>query len=116
MKKTKHNPPKRSRKKDRTPRFIKFSDVQRGYLTEVRVRQFKEFNAALDSVYEEMGIMEKIREAPPGAYRLRQNDLSGLDYAPLPPPPPPPKDEEKKEEKPEEGKETESKEESGKTH
>lgn len=77
------------------PRFIKFSSVQQNYLTEVRTRQVKEWGDALESVYRDLGIMEKIAEAPQGTYQLRQNDLSGLDFRPSPPPPPELTDKEK---------------------
>jgi len=63
--------------------------------------------------------MDQIREAPPGTFRLRNDDLSGLDYAPLPPPPPEDEVEEGEEKKGEpEGKKTEPEpgEKSGKTH
>ncbi len=75
--KTKHNPPKKPH-----PEFIKFSKVQQAYLTEIRNRQLREFNEAVGSVYEELGIMEKILKSPPGTYKLRMADLSGLDILP----------------------------------
>lgn len=71
-KKTKHNPPQKK------PSFIKFSKVQVSYLNEVQFRQAREWNEALDSVYEELGIREKILQSPPKTYSLRQ-DFSGLD-------------------------------------
>lgn len=73
MSKIKHNPPQKSE-----PIFIEFSNVQKGYLTEVINRQRREFNEALESVYEELGIIEKILQAPPDKYKLRK-DCSGLD-------------------------------------
>ena len=75
MKKTKHNPPW---KKNPEPNFIGFSKLQTIYLREVRARQQQEFSDALEVVYGELGIMEKILQAPPGTYNLKQ-DLSGLD-------------------------------------
>jgi len=80
MSKTKHNPPQK-----REPKFIKFSKIQQDYLSEVRNRHFKEFNAALESVYRELGITEKLQESPDGTYQLRLDDLSGLDVNPAPP-------------------------------
>jgi len=77
MSKTKHNPLKKPK-----PNFIEFSNVQTGFLLEIRNRQMKEFNEAVGSVYEELGITEKILKAPPGTYKLRMQDLSGLDILP----------------------------------
>jgi len=76
---TKHNPPQKS-KHD----FIEFSKVQQGYLNEILSRQRGEFNEALNSVYEELGIVEKILQSPLGKYKLRQ-DCSGLDVLPIMP-------------------------------
>lgn len=78
MKKTKHN---LLRKKE--PNFIPFSKVQTGLLVEIRNRQLKEFNEAVGSIYEELGITEKILKAPPGTYKLRMQNLSGLDVLPV---------------------------------
>lgn len=78
MSKTKHNPPKTPK-----PDFIEFSKVQTGFLLEIRNRQLKEFNEAVGSIYEELGITEKILKAPPGTYRLRMQDLNGLDVLPV---------------------------------
>lgn len=63
------------------PNFIRFTKLQKNYLSEVRTRQLNELNEALGIVYEELGIAEKIAGAPPGKYKLRQ-DLSGLDVLP----------------------------------
>jgi len=79
MSKTKHNTPRKPK-----PNKIKFSKIQQGFLIEVRNRQMIEWNDALESVYQDLGILEKIRQAPPGTYLLRQNDLSGLDVVPQP--------------------------------
>jgi len=57
--------------------------VQTGFLVEIRNKQLKEFNDAVGLVYEELGITEKILKAPPGTYKLRMSDLSGLDILPL---------------------------------
>lgn len=78
MAKTKHNPPQKSKSN-----FIEFSRVQTNYLNEVRNRQIKEFGEALKTVYDELGIREKILKAPPGAYKLTQG-FSGLDVLPVP--------------------------------
>ena len=67
------------------PDFIKFSKVQTGLLLEIRNRQLKEFNEAVGLVYDELGITEKILKAPPGTYKLRMQDLSGLDVLPVKP-------------------------------
>jgi len=72
MSKTKHNPPKPK------TTFIKFSEVQQSYLNEVRIRQMKEFNMAVEKVYTEVGILEKATKAPPGTYKLKMDDLSGV--------------------------------------
>lgn len=64
--------------------FIKFSDVQKNYLKEIRNRQLKELNEAITLVYGELGIREKMAQANPGTYRLRQ-DFSGLDVLPTMP-------------------------------
>ncbi len=77
MAKTKHNPPKPK------TTFIKFSEVQQSYLNEVRTRQVKEFNEAVDTVCKELGIIEKLKKAPLGMYKLRMQDLSGLDVLPV---------------------------------
>lgn len=77
MSQTKNSPPRKSE-----PDFIEFSKVQRSYLNEVLNRQRQEFNEVIDSVYDEMGITEKILQAPPGMYKLRQ-DCSGLDVLPV---------------------------------
>jgi len=79
MKKTKHNLPK---KKKGESNFIEFSKVQANYLMEVRRRQQQELNDALGSIYEELGIKEKILQAPPGTFVLRK-DFSGLDVLPV---------------------------------
>jgi len=78
------------KRKDRIPEtkakeanFIPFSKVQRGYLNEIRNRQIKELNEGIESVYNELGIMEKVLKAPPGKYRLRMQDFSGLDVLPI---------------------------------
>lgn len=73
MGKTKHNPPRRSK-----PGFIEFSNLQRSYLNEVLTRQRAEFNAAVNTVYDELGVTDKIIKAPPGTYILKQ-DCSGLE-------------------------------------
>ena len=77
MSKTKHNPPKKPKLN-----FIKFSKVQRAYINEMIARQQKELSEALGTVYEDLGIAEKILQAPPGTYILRQ-DFSGLDVLPI---------------------------------
>ena len=79
MRKTRHNPPKKP-----DPSFIKFSKVQQKYLNEVLARQRREFNEAVQAVYEELGIMEKILQASPGKYIMRK-DRSGLDILPVKP-------------------------------
>jgi len=76
MSKTKHNPPREAK-----PKFIEFSKVQKSYLNEVMIRQKTELNDALKSVYDEVGITQKILVAPPGTYQLRK-DRSGLDVVP----------------------------------
>jgi len=73
MKRTKHNPPRKPKSN-----FIKFSKIQMSYLSEVRFRQRREWNEALESVYQELNIIEKILQSTIGTYILRQ-DLSGLD-------------------------------------
>ena len=76
MSKDKHNPPKKPK-----PSFIKFSKVQQAYLNEIRIKQFREFNAAVGMIYEEIGITEKFLKAPPGTYKVRL-DNSGVDVLP----------------------------------
>ena len=73
---TKHNPPQKPE-----PNFIRFSKVQRAYIAEVLKRQREEFNEIIDMIYDELGITEKILNAPPGKYKLRK-DCSGLDVFP----------------------------------
>lgn len=70
---------KKTDTKVKDPNFIRFSEIQTKYLNEVRVRTIKEFNDAVDAVCKELGIVEKLRQAPPGMYKLRIQDLSGLD-------------------------------------
>jgi len=79
MKKTKHNPPK---KKSIDPNFIQFSKVQRGFLAEISRRNQRDWDNALELVYDELGLVEKILKAPPGTYTMSQ-DLSGLDVLPV---------------------------------
>jgi len=85
---------KKTRKKTDTKakdsKFLRFSKIQVRYLNEVRTRTVKELNDAVDAVCEELGIVEKIKQAPPGMYKLRLDDLSGLDVLPPPPKPKPP--------------------------
>ena len=78
MEKTKHNPPRKPK-----PNFIKFSELQKNYLNEILTRQRGEFNEAVDLVYVELGIKEKILNAPLGTYQLRL-DCSGLDIIKVP--------------------------------
>ena len=77
--KTKHNPPSKKKSK---PNFIKFSKVQQGFIGEVVNRQRRELGETLQSVYEELGIMEKVAQSPPGTYRLKE-DCSGVDILPV---------------------------------
>lgn len=89
-------------------KFIRFSPLQRKCLTEVRNRVEGELNATLNMVYEELGIREKIEKAPPGTYKVRMHDCSGVDVISLPPGllkpgqvrPDPPKDDKPPEKKP----------------
>jgi len=97
---------KKTDTKVKGPSFIKFSEIQKKYLNEVRTRQVDEFNAAVDAVCKELGLVEKLKQAPPGMYRLRLSDLSGLDVVPPPPQKPDPPAEDPKDIKPPE-KETE---------
>jgi len=78
MGKTEHNPPKKLK-----PSFIAFNKVQQNYLIEVRNRQLKEFNEAVNIIFEQLGIVDRIRKAPPGTYKLRMQDLSGVDILPI---------------------------------
>lgn len=67
-------------------KFIRFTEIQRKYLDEVRTRTINELNAAVDAVCQELGITEKLKHPPPGMmYKLRMSDLSGLDILPIPP-------------------------------
>lgn len=77
MAKDKHNPPRKPR-----PEFVKFSEIQQAYLNEVRIRQFKEFQEVINTVYEDLGIIGKVLNAPPGTYTLRKN-CSGVDVMPI---------------------------------
>ena len=92
MKRTRHNPPKKKAESG----FLKFSAVQCGYLNEIRRRQLNELNQAIESVYEEMGILERMKAAPDGIYILRQRDLSGVDFNPPSSHPPIDEEEEKR--------------------
>jgi len=78
MGKDKHNPPKKPK-----PDFLQFSKVQQAYLNEIRNKQMREFNEAVGMIYEELGITEKILKAPPGTYKLRIQDCSGVDILPI---------------------------------
>ena len=69
--------PKVLETKVKEPNFIRFSKVQKNYLNEILSRQREKFNEAVDLVYEELGIKEKISKAPPRTYNLRR-DCSGL--------------------------------------
>ena len=68
--------------KIKEPNFIRFSKVQKNYLNEILSRQREKFNEAVDLIYEELGITEKISKAPFGTYNLRK-DCSGLDVLPV---------------------------------
>ena len=74
---TKHNPPQRPK-----PTFIKFSKVQQALLNEVRSRQFKEFQGVIKTIYEDLGIAEKVLNDSRGTYVLRK-DCSGVDVLPI---------------------------------
>jgi len=63
--------------------FIKFSKVQTRLLLEIRNMQLKEFNEVLGLIYEELGITGRILKAPPGTYKLRMQDCSGVDVLPV---------------------------------
>ena len=80
MRKTKHNPPQKPKSNS-----IEFSKVQQNYLVEVRSRQLKEFNEAVNTVCEELGIADKMKKDPSRIYKLRMQDLSGLDVSPVKP-------------------------------
>ena len=80
MEKTKH---KKTDTKIEGPNFIRFSKVQQAYLNEIRNRQMREFNEAVELIYEELGIVEKILKAPPGTYKLKIKDCSGVDIFPI---------------------------------
>lgn len=84
MSKEKH---KKTDTKVEDPNFIRFSKLQRGFLAEISRRNQRDWNEALETVYDELGVLEKVLESPPGTYIMRQ-DLSGLDVRPLPPSPP----------------------------
>lgn len=77
MSKTKHNPSKKAK-----PSFIKFSKVQQALIDATLSRQQKEFNEIIGTIYEDIGIAEKILQAPPGTFVLRK-DFSGLDVSPV---------------------------------
>lgn len=87
------------RTKVKEPKFIRFTPLQSNYLGELYTRHMGERNRGLESVYKELGIVEKILEAPPGTYQLRK-DLSGLDIVSVPSPPDPPPDSPKDDEPP----------------
>jgi len=80
MSKTKHNLPGKREKPG--PSFIRFSKVQRALIDEILNRQRAEFNVVIGTIYEDLGIAEKILQAPPGKYQLRQ-DFSGVDIVPV---------------------------------
>jgi len=80
MTKDKPNPPQKP-KSD----FIKFSKLQQTYLIEVRSRQVEEFNKAVNIVFEELGIVDEIRKTPSKIYKLKMDDLSGVDILPREP-------------------------------
>ena len=71
------------------PKFIRFSELQRKYVTEMRNKAQGIINEALRVVYRELGILEKIDKAPPDMYQVRMKDCSGLDVFPPPPLPDP---------------------------
>jgi len=80
MSKTKHNPPRN--KKNVNPNFVQFSKVQQGYLAEISRRNQRDWDNALELVYSELGLVERILKSPPGTYTMKQ-DLSGLDVLPV---------------------------------
>ena len=77
MGKTKHNPPQKPKSDS-----IEFSKMQQAYLKEVQTRLFNELQDAIGTVYEDLGVMEKISKAPLGTYTLRK-DCSGVDILPI---------------------------------
>lgn len=83
---------KKTDTKVKDPKFIRFSELQRKYITDVRNRVQGELNAALDVVYKDLDILEKMRKAPPGMYQVRMHDCSGVDIFPPPPAQDPPVD------------------------
>lgn len=79
MSKTKHNPSQKPKSN-----FIPFSELQTAYLNEVHNRTQNDRNFASEVVCKEIGILEKMQQAPPGTYRFRE-DFSGLDVFPIKP-------------------------------
>lgn len=78
MNKTKQDSPQKVK-----PTFIKFTSVQTGYLSEIVARHRKEWLDAVNEVYADVGVLQKILDSPLGKYQLRQ-DYSGLDVLPEP--------------------------------
>ena len=76
------NPHKKTDTKASEPKFIRFTELQRKYVTEMRNKAQGIINEALRVVYKELGILEKIDKAPPGMYVVRMKDCSGLDIKP----------------------------------
>jgi len=74
---------------DKDPAFIPFGKIHRNYIREVFIRTNQEFNAAVEAVYEEMGIQGRVSKNP-DRYKIRP-DFSGVDILPPPPKKKPPK-------------------------
>jgi len=92
--------PKNTHKKTDTkvpePKFIRFGKVAKKCLNEVWVKTTNEQNDTMNMVLEELGVLEKIKQAPPGTVIVRTGDgpadILGVDILPPPPKPDPPED------------------------
>ncbi|UCD07225.1 MAG: hypothetical protein JSW41_05370 [Candidatus Aenigmatarchaeota archaeon] len=82
-KKNKKNVGIPKKKEEKDSKFIPFGKIQKSYLREVFIRTNQEFNHAVDAVYEEMGIQERVNKNPE---RFKINpDFSGVEILPVPP-------------------------------
>ncbi len=75
--------------KVKDPNFIRFSEVQKKLLKEVWVRTTSDRNVALEAVFKDLEINEKVKQIPAEMVSLRMGDeptdILGLDILLSPP-------------------------------
>lgn len=86
--KKKKTKPKVLKTKVKDAKSIRFSELQKKLLKEVWMRTLNDRNIALDAVFEDLGVVEKVKQIPPELIRLKMGDgptdIIGLDILPSP--------------------------------